>query len=132
MSAKNAPKKKPTGDYPSGYCRPPKSGEWQPGFSGNPAGKAKGQPSLAQVLVEEAARMVKVKVGDEVVHLGKERMVFRALLDKAARGDVAATRLYFALYMQLIGPSEKTDEPEAPLTEEELELLKMFSKLNKD
>jgi hypothetical protein len=33
-------KKHPTGDYAVGYARPPKSGQWQKGQSGNPKGRA--------------------------------------------------------------------------------------------
>jgi len=132
MKPQSAPKKKPTGDYEQGYCKPPKLHQFKPGQSGNPAGKPKGQPSLAQVLLEEAARIVKIKVGDEVAHLGTERMVLRRLLVKGAGGDVAAARLYFSLRFQLVGSSEAPLEAEAPLTEEELEILKMLGKPKKE
>jgi hypothetical protein len=132
MTAQNAPKKKPTGDYASGYCRAPQSGKFKPGQSGNPAGKQKDQPSLTQVLLEEAARLVKVKVGDAVEHLGKERMVLRGLLDKAARGDVGAARLYFWLRFQIVGPSQAPVDAETPLTDVELEILKMLGKPKKE
>jgi hypothetical protein len=132
MTPQNAPKKKPTGDYAKGYCRPPQSGKFKPGQSGNPAGKVKGQPSIKQVLLEEAARLVKVKVGDTVEHHGKERMMIGGLLDRAARSDVAAARLYFSLRFQIMGPSEPPIEAETPLTAEELEILKMLGKPKKE
>jgi len=34
-------KKQPTGNYEVGYCRPPKSGQWQKDQSGNPKGRRK-------------------------------------------------------------------------------------------
>jgi hypothetical protein len=132
VTSQNAPKKKPTGDYERGYCKPPKSHQFKPGQSGNPAGKPKGQPSLAQVLLEEAARIVKVKIGDEIEHLAKERALLRRLLDEGIRGDPVAARLYFSLRFQIVGLSEAPIEAETPLTEEELEILKMLGKPNKD
>ena len=32
-------KKRPTGDYAIGYCKPPRHSQWQPGQSGNRAGR---------------------------------------------------------------------------------------------
>jgi len=52
------------GDYQVGYGRPPKAGQFQPGKSGNPNGRPKGRPSLHEIILEEAARIAKVKVGD--------------------------------------------------------------------
>ena len=55
-----------------GYGKPPKANQFQPGVSGNPNGRPKGRPSSEQILFEEAARLVKVKIGDEVVPISKE------------------------------------------------------------
>ena len=60
--------------YAVGYGKPPKAGQFKPGQSGNPNGKQKGQPSLAEMMLAEAARIVKVKHGDEIVHLTKKRV----------------------------------------------------------
>jgi len=34
-------RKKPTGEYEIGYCRPPAASQWMPGMSGNPRGRKK-------------------------------------------------------------------------------------------
>ena len=52
----NKPKKAPTGDYAVGYARPPKPTQFQPGQSGNSAGRPRGRQSLDELLLEEAAR----------------------------------------------------------------------------
>ena len=56
MTANSMPKKKPTGDYPVGYAKTPKSGQFAPGQSGNIKGRPKGRPSPSELLLEEIAR----------------------------------------------------------------------------
>ena len=44
-----------------------------PGSSRNRAGRPKGRPSVDEIMLEEAARLAKVKIGDKVVHIDKDR-----------------------------------------------------------
>ena len=55
------------------------------GQFGNPNGRPEGRPSLDEMLLEEIARVVKVKVGDNVVKIDKERALIRGLLDLAVQ-----------------------------------------------
>jgi len=80
-----------------GYRCPPDHTKFQPGKSGNPAGRCKGQPTFLEVLEREAARLVKVKVGDDVATLTKREVVARKLYQKAMEGDARAMRLLFAV-----------------------------------
>ena len=75
MSASKPPKRAPTGDYPVGYAKPPKATQFQPKQSGNPSGRPKGRPSLNEIILEEGARIAKVKVGEKVLHIDKDRAV---------------------------------------------------------
>jgi hypothetical protein len=129
MTAHNTTLKAPSKAYATGYGKPPKSGQYLPGQSGNPHGKPKGQPSLDQILLEEAARLVKIKTGDEVTHVSKERAILRSLMDAAARGNVAAARVYVALRYRAQIALGVAPEAEQPLTAEELETLKLLGKI---
>jgi len=86
---------KTPGDYEVGYGRPPVQSRFQPGQSGNPAGKRKGQPTVAEIFMKEAARLVKVKRGDtvEIETITKHEAIVRRLLQTAMEGDIAAARL---------------------------------------
>jgi hypothetical protein len=95
MSANNRPKRKPTGDYAVGFARPPKEHEFPPGQSGNKSGRPKGRPSISEILLEEAARIAKIKIGDKVLHIDKDRATVRKLFDLGLQGNVTALR--FAL-----------------------------------
>jgi hypothetical protein len=118
----------PKGDYPVGYGRPPKAGQFQPGKSGNPHGRPKGRPSLHEIILEEAARIAKVKVGNKIEHIDKDRALMRRLLDLGLHGNVVALRYAMSLLAQAQASLVETVDPEAPLTEDELAVLKLLSK----
>lgn len=120
MSDPSKPKgPKAGGGYAIGYGKPPKSAQFKPGQSGNPNGRPKGQPTTQQLLLQEAAKLVKVKVGDEIVHLSKLQAIVRKLYNMALEGNVAVSRLI----LTQIGAAEaaqENGESEPPLTEAEL------------
>lgn len=80
-------------EYAVGYGRPPTHSRFQPGQSGNPAGRRKGHPSAGEVIMKEAARLVKVKQGDNVETITKHEAIIRRLLQSAMEGDIPAARL---------------------------------------
>jgi len=124
----NKPKKAPTGDYAVGYARPPKPTQFQPGQSGNSAGRPRGRPSLDELLLEEAARVVKFQAGDKVMHMDRDRALMRKLFDMALVGKVQAIQLVIARLAQAQAALNAKADPQAPLTEEEIALLAMMSK----
>jgi len=128
MSASKPPKRAPAGDYPVGYAKPPKATQFQPKQSGNPSGRPKGRPSLNEIILEEAARIAKVKVGERVLHIDKDRASIRRLFDLGLHGNVAALRYAMSLLAQAQAELGDTADPEAPLTEEELAVLNILSK----
>jgi Family of unknown function (DUF5681) len=121
------PKKRPTGSYPVGYCQPPKTGRFVKGKSGNISGLPKGLPSPQQILVEEAARIVKVKIGDQTVQMSKHHALMRKLLDIGIGGNVGAIRLsldYLSpAHAELAGAAPNI---EPPLTEAEIAIFNSF------
>jgi uncharacterized protein DUF5681 len=121
------PKKAPTGDYAVGYARPPKATQFQPGQSGNPEGRPRGRPSLDELLLEEAARLVKLQVGDKVTHMDRDRALMRKLFDMALQGKVPAIQLVLARLAQAQAALSAKAEPQAEMTEAEIALVKMMS-----
>ena len=92
--AKSKPPK-PPGQYDVGYGRPPVHSRFSPGQSGNLAGRQKGQPTLNEMVMKEAARLVKIKRGDTVETITKYQGVIRRTFQSAMEGDIAAARLLF-------------------------------------
>ncbi len=54
-------KKKPTGDYPVGYCRPPVEHRIKKGERKNAKGRPKGSKNLKTDLLEELGEQMKVR-----------------------------------------------------------------------
>jgi hypothetical protein len=124
------PKAAPKGDYPIGYARPPKANQFQPGQSGTRGGRPRGRPSLDELLLEEAARVVKFKAGDKIMHMDRDRALMRKLFDMALNGKVPAIQLVIARLAQAQAALSVKADPEAPLTEEEIALLAMMPKMS--
>jgi hypothetical protein len=120
------PKKAPKGDYKVGYGKPPEATQFQPGQSGNPAGRALGRPSFDELLLEEAARLVTFKAGDKVIHMDRDRAVVRKLMELALQGNLRALQLVVDRLKQAQTLHAAKADTEAPLTEEEIALLKMM------
>ncbi|MDH7972179.1 DUF5681 domain-containing protein [Sphingomonas sp. AR_OL41] len=89
----------------TGNCRPPIAYRFKPGQSGNPAGRPRRgatgapgdrlpgahEPTKAMIL-EEAYRMVTMRIGEEEQELAMNRAVFRALGAAAIAGNRVAQR----------------------------------------
>ena len=126
----NKSKKAPKGDYTVGYARPPKANQFQPGQSGNSTGRPRGRPSLDELMLEEAARVVKFKAGDKIMHMDRDRALLRKVFDMALNGKIQAIQLVIARLAQAQAALSTKADPEAPLTEEEIAILAMLPKMS--
>jgi hypothetical protein len=92
--------KKTQGDYQIGYGRPPPQHQFKSGRSGNPKGRPRGNPTTGDVFMKEAARLIRIKKGEDIETITKLEGIVRRLLQMALEGDVAAARLAFAVLAQ--------------------------------
>jgi len=128
MTGNSSPKKKPAGGYPVGYAKPPTAYQFQPKKSGNLKGRPKGRRTLDELLLEEIARVVKVKIGDQIVPMDKDRALQRKLIDMSIMGNIGAARLILSRLDSAQAEMDAAPDVVAPLTEEELDVLKMIAK----
>lgn len=105
----------PNRRYDVGYAKPPVAKQFQPGTSGNPAGRPKGArnraPKLSderlnRIILEEAYREVPVRDGEKTVTVPIAQAVIRALGVKAAKGDHRSQRLF----AELLGGTETANK----------------------
>ena len=106
----------PDGSHEVGYGRPPVHTRFQKGRSGNPGGQRKGQPSVQELILREATRLVKIKNGDKIETITKHDAVVRRLWATAMQGDLGAIRLLLTVMASApVGASDIEDPDRAIL-----------------
>lgn len=95
------------GDYEVGYGKPPRSGQFQPGQSGNPPGRkprtSPPEPKLPsfrptqKLLRWEAQRLIAVRDGNGTHKISTTEAVLRSLAHKAMQGGILAQRTFLSL-----------------------------------
>ena len=94
--------------YKVGHCKPPKSGQFKPGHSGNTKGRPKGLPTTEQIFVREAARLTKVDVGGKIEIIPKRELAIRQLFNLAAKGDLKALAMILSYEARLVNGQKFT------------------------
>jgi hypothetical protein len=85
---------------------------------------------LKALMLEEAARVVKFKAGDKIMHMDRDRALLRKVFDMALNGKIQAIQLVIARLAQAQAALSTKADPEAPLTEEEIAILAMMPKMS--
>ena len=112
-----------SGKYEIGYGRPPRACRWRKGQSGNSRGRPRGTKNLYTDLAEELAESIAVSEGGKQKKLSKQRAMIKQIVNKALKGDVAATRTVIAMEATIIMEKdlEKEERALAGFDEEILE-----------
>ena len=112
-------------DYEVGYGKPPKSGQFKPGQSGNPNGRPKGAKNFKTVLEDELLSKVPIKEHGKVRKVQKQEAMVKAILQKAMQGDVKAFNALVAAAGKFMGESLTTDA-QSEVSPVDLEILEEF------
>jgi len=94
------------GDYKVGFGKPPKSGQFKPGQSGNPKGRSKGTKNLKTDLAEELGERIMITEGGKAKKLSKQRALLKALMAKALKGDTRATGIIVGMVDRYLGDAD--------------------------
>lgn len=116
-------------EYEIGYGKPPKSGQFKKGKSGNPDGRPKGTRNLSTDLKEELAMRIVTKEGDRVQKLSKQRALVKTLTNKALNGDQRAIATLVKLIERLLTDAEIEVE-DVPLSKADHQIIAEFLKRN--
>ena len=99
--------------YEVGYGKPPKSGQFAKGRSGNPKGRPKGRKNLATIVLNEARQPVRVNGPNRSRRVTKLQAAAMQLSTKAAQGDHRAARDFFNLVERSEIATSAESAPEA-------------------
>jgi hypothetical protein len=81
------------GSYEVGFSKPPRSTQFKPGQSGNPAGRPRGAKNFATAIEEELQARVIVTENGKRKRISKREVIAKHLVNKAASGDLKAIPL---------------------------------------
>ncbi len=113
-----------------GYGKPPKSGQFKKGQSGNPKGRPKKTPDLADILRKAGRKKIAVNTADGVRRVDKLTALVEKTLNDALKGDARARSAYFKMMREHDINDEvqtKTDAAFDRLQDEDREILKRWS-----
>jgi Family of unknown function (DUF5681) len=85
------------GPYEVGYGKPPQSGQFTKGKSGNPKGRPKGSRNLATIVLRESRQPVRLSGPQGTRTVTKLQATVMQLGNKAAQGELRATREFLPL-----------------------------------
>jgi Family of unknown function (DUF5681) len=112
-------------NYKVGYGKPPKSGQFKPGKSGNPKGRPKGSLKLATDLAAELGERITIREDGRSRQVSKQRALIKSLMAKALQGDVRANATLLAMYARVI--ADIPDDQDNDIDGRELQILRRFA-----
>lgn len=101
-----------TQDYEVGYGKPPESGKFKKGTSGNPSGRPKKLKDFGSQLLRELDSKLIINENGKRKVITKLEGVVKQLLNKSLSGHHPSTRLLIPLYLQGL---EKAAEQQRPV-----------------
>ena len=109
--------------YKVGYKKPPKSGQFKPGESGNPRGRPPKVKNTSDILKKELDQEVTLTEGSQRITLTKKQAMLKHLVNKAVGGDFRAAIFVFSQAQALEISEETQEEAVSNLSPEDKKLL---------
>lgn len=112
--------------YDVGYGKPPRSGQFQKGKSGNPRGRPKGARGLKTDLKAELGERVTITENGQPRKLTKQQLVVKQLMAKAVKADMRAISKITELVISLLGPDDEVPANTSRISQDDEAILQKF------
>jgi len=103
-------------NYDVGFGKPPKSGQFEKGKSGNSKGRPKGARGLKTDLKAELGETVTITENGKTLKLSKQRLMIKQLASKAVKGDLRAINKLADLAIGVLGVEDEAIKGPASLS----------------
>jgi len=92
-----------------GYGMPPRTHQFQPGYSGNAKGRPKGSKNTAMLLREILDRKIEVRSGSTVRRISVREAMLTRFAESALRGDTKSAAFLLQRYDAMDSSNEQSD-----------------------
>jgi hypothetical protein len=89
--------RKPRRDYDIGYARPPRSGQFKKGQSGNPKGRRRGAKLFVEIIMDALNEKVSINENGSRKMITKREALAKQVANKGATGDLKSIKLLFEI-----------------------------------
>lgn len=127
------PKRQPTGDYETGYCRTPVHTRFKKGKSGNPRGPRKRKVTIQSAFLELLAETTTVTRDGKRMVMSKAEILAHQVWQRAMQGQAAAINAALKFAPELKGTildaahaADSTGDAEAGISATDLETMRWF------
>jgi hypothetical protein len=95
--------------YTTGYRRPPKSGRFKKGVSGNPKGRPKGSRNFLTLLDQELAQPIIVNENGNKKTITRMQAMFKRMVSGAMQGEHKPLLMLVGILQRTGQTEERTD-----------------------
>ena len=115
-------------DYECGYMKPPKSGQFKPGQSGNPKGRPSGSKNIYKLLDDIVNEKIQMKKNGKPVRISKKQAILFQAVNKAVQGDLKAFQTLLPVMTEADHKNEELAKAANAIRQDDMEILKQYLK----
>lgn len=117
-------------DYDLGYMKPPKSGQFKPGQSGNPKGRPSGNKNIYKLLDDIVNEKIQMTKNGKPVKISKKQAMLLQATNKAVQGDLKALQTLLPVMAEADNKNEELAKAATAIRQDDIEILKQYLKEN--